>query len=166
MVDGAVNYVVDANVFITAFNDYYSFDLVGSFWKVMKTHGDLARVVSIDRVKEELVGRGDMLSDWAKNDYAGSFISTDRPDVIYHYVAMQKWVQQRDYKDFAKAAFAQKADAWVIAYAKAAGHTVVTLEKSAPDSRKSVKIPDVCSAFGVKSVGTFEMLRTLKIRLG
>ena len=39
--------------------------------------------------------------------------------------------------------------------------TIVTQEVSAPESKKEVKIPDVCDAFEVPCIDTFEMLEKL-----
>lgn len=52
----------------------------------------------------------------------------------------------------------------MIAYALAHKHTVVTQEVSAPASRRSVKIPDVCDAFSVPVLNTFGVLEKLKAR--
>jgi hypothetical protein len=40
------------------------------------------------------------------------------------------------------------------------GATVVTQEREAPQATSSVKIPDVCRAFEVPCVNTFDLLRT------
>lgn len=47
-------YVLDTNVFIQAKNDYYSFDICPGFWTALKRHGNIANVLSIDRVHAEL----------------------------------------------------------------------------------------------------------------
>ena len=53
----------------------------------------------------------------------------------------------------------------MIAFAKAKGGTVVTLEASSPQSRSRVKIPDVCRGVRVPFADTFAMLRVLGIKL-
>lgn len=65
--------------------------------------------------------------------------------------------------NYAKAKFATGADGWLVAYARAHDAIVVTNEQSAPESRREVKLPDVCSQFGVKHENTFAMLRTLNV---
>lgn len=52
---------------------------------------------------------------------------------------------------------ADEADAWIIAYAL----IITTHEKSQPDSKKKIKIPEPCNALGVTFVDTIEMLRRL-----
>jgi hypothetical protein len=51
-----------------------------------------------------------------------------------------------------------------VAYAKVKGCFVVTHETLAPDAKRKVPIPNVCRAFNVPFVDTFEMLRTLGVR--
>ena len=54
-----------------------------------------------------------------------------------------------------------RADGWLIAYARALGCTVVTLEIANPNVQRKVPIPNVCDAFGVDYTNTFDMLRAL-----
>lgn len=63
-------YVVDSDVFITAKNRYYAFDICPGFWKsVVRRHLE-GRLYSIDRVKNELLAgrKTEDLVVWAKND--------------------------------------------------------------------------------------------------
>lgn len=68
------------------------------------------------------------------------------------------------YFDSAKTKFATGADCWLAAYARVHGASVVTNEQKAPESKKEVKLPDVCEQFGVRHVNTFQMLRALNAR--
>ena len=75
------------------------------------------------------------------------------------------WVQAQDrFSDAAKADFAAGADGWLVTYAKAKGRIVVTHEVLNPDIIRKVPIPNVCEAFSVSYVDTFEMLRQLGVR--
>lgn len=69
------------------------------------------------------------------------------------------------YNAAALSQFAQVADTWLVAFAKANNYVVVTQEGSAPDSVTSIKIPDVCNAQGVPHVTTYDMLESLGINL-
>ncbi|MFH1595356.1 MAG: DUF4411 family protein [Pseudomonadota bacterium] len=87
-------------------------------------------------------------------------------DVQKSYREIMTWVQaQNQFSDAAKADFARGADGWLVAYAKAKGCIVVTLETINPDIKRKVPIPNVCQAFGVQFVDTFEMLRRLGVQL-
>jgi len=165
-------FVLDASVLIEAKKRYYAFDLSPGFWDSLVRLAANRQVESIDRIKQELL-RGidnpkegedpDELALWAKGDFAQAFVSTDEDDVIKFYGDVMNWVnQQTRFKDPAKAEFAGSADGWLVAHAIARGRVVVTEEKSAPKSQTNVKIPDVCLAFSVRPVDTFQMLRELR----
>jgi len=75
------------------------------------------------------------------------------------------WVYAQDqFLDAAKADFADGADGWLVAYTSSKGYVVVTHEVLNPDIKIKVPIPNVCDAFGVSYVNTFEMLRQLGVR--
>jgi hypothetical protein len=60
-------YLLDANIFIQAKNEEYTFDICPAFWDwIGRTHNN-GRLFSIAKVKDELLIPGDELSDWAKN---------------------------------------------------------------------------------------------------
>ncbi len=158
-------YLVDSDVFITAKNLYYAFDLCPGFWKsLLHYHGE-GRVFSVDRVRNELlVGRSDEdLFQWVKNDVPEEFfLPVDTDEVARVYTEIMMWVQRHpNYFDHAKAKFATGADGWLVACAQVRGATVVTNEQPAPASRKDVKLPDVCDEFEVPRQNTFAMLRAL-----
>ncbi|MDE0448375.1 MAG: DUF4411 family protein [Spirochaetaceae bacterium] len=47
--------MVDSDVFITAKNLYYSFDICPGFWKSVVHHHRAGRVFSVDRARSELL---------------------------------------------------------------------------------------------------------------
>jgi hypothetical protein len=158
-------FVLDADVFITAMRDYYAFDLAPGFWQSLIYHAGNGRILSIDYVKRELEKGKDQLAQWAKNDFSDAFISTDEEDVKESYGEIMTWVQgQNQFSDAAKAEFARGADGWLVAYAKAKGCIVVTLEAINPDIKRKGPIPNVCQAFNVQFVNTFVMLRRLGVQ--
>lgn len=164
-----LRYVLDSNVFIEAANRYYAFDIAPSFWQALIDHAWNGRVQSIDRVKADIDRGNDTLKDWANKDFHQWFTSTDQPDVIEAYRQIMVWANdQGQFTPSAKAEFADKknADAWVIAYAKAKGSVVITHEVFKPDIKRRIPIPNVCRAFGIQYVDTFQMLRDLGVTLG
>lgn len=158
-------FVLDANVFITAMRGYYAFDLAPGFWKSLIHLARNGQILSIDYVKGELEKGKDTLAQWAMNDFSHAFISTDEEDVQESYREIMTWVLGQDqFSDAAKAEFARGADGWLVAYAKAKECIVVTLETINPDIKRKVPIPNVCQAFGVQFIDTFEMLRRLGVQ--
>jgi hypothetical protein len=164
--DGSV-YVLDADVFMTAARSYYAFDVAPAFWECLVRQASNGRLMSIDRVKDEIQRGKDDLVEWANGTFHPWFASTVQDDVIAVYREIMTWVQeQRQFFDYAKEEFARGADGWLVAYAKAKGCVVVTNETFQPSIRRKVKIPNVCQAFGIPCINTFEMLRAVGIRLG
>lgn len=157
-------FLLDANVFIEAKRRYYAFDLCPGFWECLIWHHQKGRVLSLDRVKQELERGGDDLRQWASSVMpATCFVSSDEPAVIREFAQMLAWVQaQSQFFPEAKAEFAAKADGWLIAYAKAKDLVLVTHEVLARDARRKVPMPNICEAFGVPYVDTFDMLRELE----
>ena len=160
-------YLVDSDVFITAKNLYYSFDICPGFWKCVVHHHREGRVFSVDRVRSELLAghKKEDLVRWVRDIVPeGFFLPVDTDVVMRAYVDIMMWVQRHPrYFDHAKAKFATGADGWLVAYAQVHGATVVTNEQSAPESRKEIKLPDVCDQFRVRRDNTFVMLRALNI---
>ena len=161
-----VRYLVDANVLMEAHRRYYTFELCPGFWDCVAWNYKQGVLSSIDRVKREIEDGKDALSHWVKKSCpAGFFAATTDSKVTAKYGAIIAWVQsQARYKPEAQAKFAGDADGWLAAYAKEHEFVVVTQEVPAPESRNEVKLPDVCDAFEVPYLNTFEMLASLKVR--
>lgn len=159
-------YVLDANVFVQAHRRHYAFDFCPGFWDFLVHENTAGRIISIDRVRAEIL-EGDALDAWARTLTGGTFFATTAtPEVVASFSAMMQWVYgNTQYRDEAKAEFAQVADGWLAAYAKAhPGHVVVTHEEFKADAKKRVPLPNVCKQFGVPYVDTFAMLRALQAR--
>lgn len=156
-------YLLDANVLISAKNDHYRFGTFPSFWAFLRAQGVAGDVLSIDQIEDELVGVGDELSQWVQACPAGIFLPHRTAPVAGAAGRVSQWVNDRarPYTPAAKAQFFGVADYWLVAYALAHQHTVVTHEKPDPNSKRRVKIPDVCAALGVAWVGPFDMLQGL-----
>lgn len=152
---------------MTAARSYYAFDVAPGFWDGLVQEARNGRLMSIDRIKEEIDRGKDDLKDWANNTFHAWFASTAENNVVATYRQIMKWAQaQKQFTAAAKAEFAVSADGWLVAYAKAKDCVVVTNEKFEPNIKRKIKIPNVCQAFTVTYVNAFEMLRALSIRLG
>ena len=159
-------YVLDANVFIHAARRYYAFDIAPGFWANLARSAQEGRVISIDQVHAELRKGGDDLQVWTDEVFRPWFQKTDGPDVVTNFAEIMEWVQrERRFTEAARAQFADGADGWLIAYARAENCVVVTEEVSRPASKAKVFIPDVCEPFGVPCLNTFQMMREAGIRL-
>ena len=158
-------YALDTNVFIEAARRYYAFDLAPGFWDALNDLVSAQRICSIDRVDAEI--REDSVREWIDNGgFANGFASTDSVEVALMFGQVMTWVnQQVQFTNAAKAEFASGADGWLIAYSKLHNLSLVTHEVLRLDVKRKVPIPNVCQAFSVPYVDTFDMLRALSISL-
>lgn len=158
-------FLLDSNVFIDARNRYYAFDLCPGFWDALIAQHQQHRVISIDKVRAELIEWDDDIKHWVTKIAPRSFFeSTTTSEVLTSYGTMQAWVQtQTQLKPAAKAEFAKHsiADGWIVAHARANKLVVVTHEGHQPDARNRVMIPNLCRAFDVECCNPFEMLLEL-----
>ncbi len=161
-------YLIDADVFISAKNRYYAFEICPGFWASLIHHCRAGNICSIDKIRNELLAgrKTEDLVQWVSNDLpADFFLETSSAEVISAYEEIMLWVQRHPrYFDRAKAKFATEADGWLAAYATASGAVVVTNEQPRPESRNRVLLPDVCTHFDVTYKDTFFMLKELTIR--
>lgn len=158
-------YVLDANTFIQASRSYYSFDIARPFWNALVQFGAESKIVSIDKVFQELKMGDDQLKEWAKDEFANFFDTTRPLPIANHWKELIQWAaSQSQYRQSAKDEFMEEhnADAWVIAYAMEYGCMVVTHEASRPEAKKRIPITNVCDAFGIDYCDTFYMLNDLK----
>lgn len=164
---GDAPFVLDANAFIQAHRRFYAFNICPGYWQALKWHHKQSGVGSVDRVREELERGEDKLFKWAKDDLPKTFFaSTADLEIVSWYRKLAEWIHaEAQFLPRAEEEFATAADGWLVAFAKARGGIVVTLEEFDPLIKKSVPIPNLCEAFDVEYVSPFEMLRRLKVEL-
>ena len=159
------SFVLDTNVFVEAHRRYYAQDLCPGFWDSLTHYCSEGRVLSIDRVRDEILSNQDQLSEWVNQAPDSLFVSSADPEVISAFTDMMDWVQGNEqFQLEAKEEFASVADGWLAAYARVHSAVVVTQEVYSPGVRKRVPLPNVCRQFGVDYRDTFGMLRELEVR--
>jgi hypothetical protein len=154
-------YLLDANVFIQAKNLHYGFDFCPAFWDWIEAENVSGSVMSIDRIRNELMGGDDELATWA-HDRPGFFVEAD-PTMLPQLQEVSRWASGAGYEPAAIATFLQVADYYLVASALAHGHTVVTHEVVAHGAKR-IKIPNACLALGARCITPFEMLRRERAR--
>jgi hypothetical protein len=157
-----MSYLLDANVFIQAKNLHYGLDFCPAFWDWLIDNGTRGRVLSIDKVADEIAAGADELTAWVQSHGGGWFRPTDAP-VAGQFGKVSAWVTGQAYEPAAINTFFQVADYYLIAHALAGGHIVVTHEVPSPSIRK-IKIPNVCIGLGVRFMTPYEMLRIEKAK--
>ena len=155
-------YLLDANVFIAAKNLHYGLDFCPAFWDWLVVGNESKNVFSVEKVGDEVLAVGDELSEWAVAQGSDFFLTPDAT-VFPAMAEVSAWATDQAYESAAVSTFLQVADYYLIAQARAAGHTVVTHEVPSASTRK-IKIPDICIGLGIKCMTPYEMLRRERAR--
>ena len=153
-------YLLDSNIFIQSKNLHYRFSFCGNFWTLLLDMHDKDMVFTINAVKEELLKINDELSDWVKA--SPQSMCLDQWDAIDDWAEVTEYPRTcgHPYQDYALEEFSNvaEADAWLIAYAKKYGYTIVTNEVRNPDMRKKVPLYDIAEVFNVPCITLFDFL--------
>jgi hypothetical protein len=162
-------YIIDANILITAHRTTHPLDIHLTFWDKLKDVLNNSSITSIDKVKDEIYHFEDDLCSWCKQHLHKSFWK-DSSISIPEYSEIQNWASNEGYKPGAIREFAdlKNADPFLVSYAlnqinKGIDITIVSLEVSAPDSKKSIKLPDVCAEFNIPYINNNDLYRQLNI---
>ena len=159
-----MKYLLDTNVFIQAKNEHYGMDFCPGFWDWLIASSEAGIVASVARVHQELrVGRN-QLARWSGQLGDEFFLPTDG-SVISAATRISAWVSGLDFRSSAIRKFENSADLYLVAHALAYSSVVVTHEKKRQQSKKRVKIPNVCERFHIECITPFEMLRREGARL-
>lgn len=157
-------YILDSNFFIQAHRANYPFDVLPSFWTKIEHLANQQLIISIDKVRDEIFQNDDELTDWCQINLPDDFFQ-DSSISINEYAILASWANgkndhyhQRAIEQFLDNDFA---DAWIIAYAMNQNLPILTHEKSEPERKSRIKIPDVCIDHGIRYFNTVEMLRNL-----
>lgn len=152
-----MTYLLDTNIFIQARNLQYGFDFCPAFWDWLEQSNAARKVFSIQQVGDELQAGGDDLSEWAVARGDNFFLPPD--DLLLPVLPrVSAWAAGQNYEPAAVSTFLQVADYWLVAYALAHGHTVVTHEVPG-NSKRKIKIPNACVGLNLHFMTPYQMLR-------
>jgi hypothetical protein len=155
-------YLLDANIFIQARNLQYGFDFCPAFWDWLVQQNAAGNVFSLQQVGDELGAGGDDLAEWAAARGEAFFLPQDNT-VLPILPRVSSWATGQNYEPVAVSTFLQVADYWLVAYALAHRHILVTHEVPANSPRK-IKIPNACVGLGVRFMTPYQMLRHERAR--
>ncbi|WP_380181638.1 DUF4411 family protein [Kalamiella sp. sgz302252] len=158
-----MRYLLDANTYIQAKNQYYGMDICPAYWDWLDLQFQQGMIASVDMIGRELKEGDDELANWVKAR-PGHFVSNDDATTQQVFTQIVQAVMSGNYNAGHRDSFLAKADPWIIAKAKSAGAIVVTHESYASFNTKKVKIPNICQQFGVSCLNTFQFLRQLNAR--
>ena len=107
----------------------------------------------------------DNLAQWAKTRaQSGWFLPESDLGTQQSFQPIATWVMAQDYLPSAKRDFLACSDPWLVAKASTLNAVIVTHETFDPNSKRKVKIPNVCRQFNIATIDTFELLRRLNAR--
>jgi hypothetical protein len=162
-----VLYLLDANVLITAHNQYYPLDRVPEFWgwiHHVAIEGHVKMPAEIfDEIKDGTKDAGkDLLYAWIQDgSKKDALVLVEEPDVAL----VQKVINEGYANDLTDNEIEQLGrDPFLVAYALVAPteRCIVTTEVSKPSrTRQNRHVPDVCDTMNVKWYGPFDFLRVM-----
>ena len=153
-----VRYCLDANIFISAKNGPYGFDIVPSFWQWIDRTVSEGKIYSSIFVCDELCKGTDYLAGWAKERRSSGLFVEPSKSVQEAYGLVAERVLAM-YEPYSAQPFLDGADPWSISHGIADGSTLVSFEALVSPRKTIVKIPNICQVFGIRPVSTYTMLR-------
>lgn len=159
-------FLLDANVLIQASRLYYAPDIAPTFWDWLATQHASGNIAAVEMVKTELNdGTHGHLTTWIHTLPNSFWLKPGAADVA-SMKSITQWVMDptRPYKPAAKSEFLNVADFYLVAQCHSGKHDLVTFELPNPNSKKRVKIPDVCRAFNVPYHDPYAVYRRLGLK--
>ncbi len=156
-------YLLDSNIFITS-EHHIPQDIFAGFWRELGRTLESGAAVLHKTVLDELARRKDPLTAWLK-DLDGVEAMPPGEATLEKYLEVCEWARGQGYEPHALREFEDdsRADAWLCAEALASGLTLVTYETPS-NSKRKVKIPDVCRGAGARCIGGFDFMRAQGFR--
>ncbi len=170
-------YILDTNVYIQAHIGYYNPDIAPNYWDLLKDFGLKDLIKSPKQVKNEITQKSQWLSTWKKDNRI--FLDDDLDGIMPFFTEVKeiyKAVKQTNFEILKKQYRGKYTpskdeplsdpDIFVIAtalfYKKHFPSTeivMVTKENNTINPYKSVRIPHVCKALGIRCIDDFDFLR-------
>lgn len=160
-------YIVDSNFFIEAHRKSYPLDVAFSFWNKVNQLANEGKIISIDKVKNELYDKNDDLEIWCKANLPTDFFKSTSTS-ISSYSKVCNWAvsKKNHYNETALNEFldADEADAFLVAYTldDNKNRILVTHEVSDLNIKRKIKIPEACNGLNVRFLSVMDMFRELK----
>ena len=153
-------YLLDANVLITANNDYYPLGRVPEFWEWLVECGNRQQVKIPVEMYEEIVKGDDNLTRWLKGNRDALLLDENVDEKLVARVTESGYAPDLSDEELEQLG----RDPFLIAYALGdpERRLVVTTEVSKPKRQRANRhIPDVCQDLGVRCCNTFEFVKVL-----
>jgi hypothetical protein len=154
-------HLLDANVLITAKNQYYQFQRVPEFWDWLVYMGANGAIKIPLEILEEVIGGEDDLAKWLSEAAIREALCLDEEvDLGLVQKVMNQYAPDLNETEI----IAVGRDPFLIAYGLSdpSKRVIVTVEVSKPTCiRANRRIPDVCNDFGLTWCNSFKMTSDL-----
>lgn len=172
-------FLLDANVLITAHDEYYPIDRIPQFWEWIIDNAKQDRIkIPFEMLAEVKAGQPNRKRRLDHDELIRWLGIDDHEKVLLYNASARRVLVNRVFSDGYEIAHPSvddlkkiRKDPLLIAYALADPKiSVVTLEgkqENATDEmkRRKRKIPFVCRKLGVRCIDTFELIRELDFRI-
>lgn len=161
-----MEYLFDTNIFVESKKNL-PMDVWPTFWKKMTELINSGGIHSIDKVKDEIDKGGDELTDWLRANAPRGFFLRQDAAIMAKLAETVRWAKNcpKGFTPAAVAGYADVADSYLVATAAARNMTLVTFEKSNPQRKNRVMIPDACNAIGARCCDLNTALRELGVHI-
>ncbi|MCG7598418.1 DUF4411 family protein [Halomonas sp. McH1-25] len=159
-------FLLDANVIIHAHDLYYHMDRVPEFWDWIEFHAANGSIAMPYETHDEIKGGANAQHvQWARRrDVRDRLVLDEEFDpVLLNRVIQKGYAPDLNEVELEKIAM----DPFLVAYGlrDPANRIVVSNEVSKPSKKRANrKVPDVCSAVGVRCCNVYQLLRELDFR--
>jgi hypothetical protein len=174
-----MTYWLDADIFITAKNSIYAFEVNTTLWSWLDSQLQAKVVMSPARVFREIMEykKDDLLKQWVHARKDTGLCVEPNKEVSHALKAIANYLYtttmtgnkskkpELRYKAAQVEVFSRGADAFVIAHAMACKGTVVTFESDQHPNSQKIRIPDVCAHFEVPCIDLRSLLVVLNAKL-
>lgn len=163
-----MRYLLDTNIFIESHKTYYNMNVFPCFWDKLIDLAKQGTVYTLDKVQQEVMVIGDdCVATWFKSNFPkGNILPVDDSTFAAYQTVVNNVSSRNWFSAPALSAFANqdKADAFLCAYAMShLDFAVVSFEKSNPERKSKVLLPDVCSMEGVGCSHVIQMFLNLGV---
>lgn len=159
-------YLLDAGILINAQNQYYPLSRVPEFWAWLIHKGEAGQVKVPGEIWQEIQVKEDALALWTRQPKTEAALLFE--EKLDQNLAEQVMKDSYFIADPADDKLDRMgADPYLISYGLADPdkRVIATTEKSKPRARgANRKVPDLCTAFGIRSINAFALIQELDFR--
>ena len=155
-----IRYSLDTNVFITAWNEYYHYEVCMGCWDCLHILAKNDVIFCSEIVRDEIAKKDDSLNRWLKGVESDMVKSSESETIQNSIIEILK-----EYPEVGEKKWASEADVWVLAHAIEAKATVVTKEMPVDEmNSKRKKLPNLCNEKNIRWIDDFTFIREVGIR--